>query len=178
MITRLLLVLSYASGLTIILFLRSKLGAEMSLFWLGMIIGVFLPDLDYFIYVYFQNPQAEFSKEITAKIGSHHFKSALQTLKSHLAQMEKLSFRNVLTQSIFLIFAVYVLTSSGSLVGSGMTLAVFIGLLWEQWRFYQKNGHLNFWFWPLKTIPSKNFQTGYLVFMTLTLVFFTVLAAR
>lgn len=68
-------------------------------------------------------------------------------------------FKNVLFQVIFVPFTLFVLTSSGSLFGTGLVLSIFLSMIYSQWLTYRQNGNLNSWFGVIKReILVKNQQ--------------------
>lgn len=84
-------------------------------------------------------------------------------------------FKNVLFQSIFVPFTLFVLTSSGSLFGAGLVLSIFLGMIYSQWLTYRQNGNLNSWFGVIKReILVKN-QQIYLWVMSGLFIFLSLL---
>lgn len=89
---------------------------------------------------------------------------------------EKSAFKNVLVQGVCLVLVFFVLTSSGSLFGSGMVLTLFLQMLFLQSQELKQTGNLNSWFWVIKTEVSPFRQKIYLsvisgIFILLNLLF-------
>ena len=84
-------------------------------------------------------------------------------------------FKNVLFQSIFVPFTLFVLTSSGSLFGAGLVLSIFLSMIYSQWLTSRQNGNLNSWFGVIKReIIVKN-QQIYLWVMSGLFIFLSLL---
>lgn len=85
-------------------------------------------------------------------------------------------FKNVLFQAIFVPFSLFVLTSSGSLFGTGLVLLIFGNMLLSQWQEFAKNGNIGSWFWIVKKefdIPTQQLYFAVMVgiFVLLSLLF-------
>lgn len=85
-------------------------------------------------------------------------------------------FRNILFQAIFVPFSLFVLTSSGSLFGTGLVLSIFLTMLLGQWQEFSKSGNINNWFWIVKKEFSPKTQQLYFaimvgIFILLSLLF-------
>lgn len=86
-------------------------------------------------------------------------------------------FKNVLFQTIFVPFSLFVLTSSGSLFGAGLVLSIFLAMLLKQWQELRLEGNINNWFWIVKKdFPLKTQQlyfavmSGIFIFLSLLFV--------
>lgn len=85
-------------------------------------------------------------------------------------------FKNVLFQAIFVPFSLFVLTSSGSLFGTGLVLLIFGNMLLSQWQEFAKNGNIGSWFWIVKKEFDISTQQLYFavmvgIFVLLSLLF-------
>lgn len=92
------------------------------------------------------------------------------------ASIDRPAFKNVLFQVAFVVLALFVVTSSGSLFGTGLVFAMYLGMLISQYQQLMATGNLNSWFWPIKTeIEFKNQRIYFLVvigiFILLNLLF-------
>lgn len=84
-------------------------------------------------------------------------------------------FKNVLFQTVFIPLALFVLTSSASLFGSGLVLSIFLNMLLDQRQEMQKANNLNYWFAIIKRPIEPPTQKGYLLIMTGIFGFFSLL---
>ncbi|MFH0864355.1 MAG: hypothetical protein V1858_04710 [Candidatus Gottesmanbacteria bacterium] len=95
---------------------------------------------------------------------------------SIIGTQEKSSFRNVLCQVVFVPLSLFMITSSGSLFGTGLVLSVFLSMLYWQWQEYSTSGKIASWFWVIKTEIDQKTQQIYLaimggIFILLSLLF-------
>jgi len=114
-------------------------------FWLGGIVGVLLPDIDHFIYV-FSRPHEVTSRRVTAMLGRKDYKNTYSLLSETKSERNNLIIHTALFQLIFLVLTFLVITSSGSYFGRGLVIAFSIRLLSEQYSDYKNNGNIQNWF--------------------------------
>lgn len=91
-------------------------------------------------------------------------------------QQEHSSLKNVLSQVVLVPLSLFVLTSSGSLFGTGLVLSILFSMLYRQWQEYQANGNIKSWLWVIKSEIDQKTQQLYLavmagVFILLSLLF-------
>lgn len=101
-------------------------------FWLGGLIGMFLPDVDHLIYVYFLQPQELTSQRVNFLLERREVKRTLELLYETRSERHGLIFHTVFFQLIFLILTFWIMTSSGSFFGKGLVLSFSIHLLVDQ----------------------------------------------
>lgn len=101
-------------------------------FWIGGIVGNFLPDLDHLIYAYFLRPHELTSQRVGYLVGQRRLIDGLRLLAVTRSERTKLIFHTAGFQLIFLVLTFLVVTSSGSLLGRGVVLAFFLHLLVDQ----------------------------------------------
>ncbi len=101
-------------------------------FWLGGMLGAFLPDVDHLIYVYFLRPEELTSKraDFTLKRGS--LRDTAQLLADTRTERETLVFHTIVFQVVFLLLTFLVVTSSGNIFGMGLVLAFSLHFLVDQ----------------------------------------------
>jgi len=76
-------------------------------------------------------------------------------------ERKRLSFHSVIFQAVLPILAFFVLTSTGSMMGSGLVMALFLRTLYEQLRDFQKRGDIKNWFWQVQAEVSHRIQVLY-----------------
>ena len=116
-------------------------------FWVGIVLGTILPNVDYLIYSFFLRPQ-EFMSQRTAYLAREKKFKKIAILWSETARAgaTKLVFHTYYFQVIFLILTFWVVTSSGSPFGIGLTLAFCLHLLVDQLTDFFEKGTISDWF--------------------------------
>jgi len=98
-------------------------------FWLGGILGLFLPDLDHLVYIFFLGPQELTSQRVVYLIRNKNFRGAVSLLFDTRAERGDLVLHSNFAFVVILIFTFWMLTSSGSLLGVGLVLGMVVHLL-------------------------------------------------
>lgn len=126
-----LLVTSLFIALVVLLRLFPWTQTSLS-FVIGAAIGMFLPDIDHFIYALYLQPQDLSSMRLRQKLSVREFFGAILLLYAMRHEQKKLIFHSVFFQIIFVLFAFLVVTSSGSALGRGIVIAFLLHLLIDQ----------------------------------------------
>jgi len=121
-------------------------------FWVGGLLGVFLPDLDHIIYVYFVQPQELTSQRINHLVDKKEIKRSVELLYETRGERRGLIFHTILFQIIFLILTFWMMSSSPSLFGQGLVLSFARHLSVDQVVDLIEVGSLNNWF---KDLPFQ-----------------------
>lgn len=141
-------------------------------FWLGGLLGLFLPDIDHVIYVLFLKPQELVSQRVGFLVNKKDFWKAIQVLYDTRSERSGLIFHTVLFQLIFLVLTFWMMSSSGSIFGKGLVLSFALHLSVDQIVDIMELGNFGNW---LKTSPInldlKGARTYWLVMLILTGVF-------
>jgi len=101
-------------------------------FWLGGTLGVFLPDLDHLIYVFFLDPQDLTSQRVSFLCQKKEYKRAIELLYETRSERRELAFHTLIFQIIFFILAFWVMSSSASIFGKGLVLSFALHLSVDQ----------------------------------------------
>jgi hypothetical protein len=101
-------------------------------FWLGGLVGIFLPDLDHIIYVYFVQPQELTSLRVNHLVGKKDLRRGVELLYETRGERRGLIFHTVFFQLIFLVLTFWMMSSSGSLFGKGLVLSFALHLSIDQ----------------------------------------------
>lgn len=155
------------------LFLTALVFAAMSLLkgwinivylplWLGGLLGVFLPDIDHLVYVYFLRPHELTSQRVGKMMENKDLTSAISLVSATKEERKKMIFHSFLFQVIFTVLTFLVLTSSGSYFGRGLVLAFFMHLALDQWMDFRKNGHIDNWFQHFAVLIPSNQTKNYI----------------
>lgn len=140
-------------------------------FWLGGILGTFLPDADYLIYVYFLRPSSKNSVQAANMISQKEVVKTWDFLTRSKDNKSDLIFHTAFFQLIFAAFTFWIVSSTGSIFALGLALAFALHLLIDQVTDLVELGGINIWFTKLNwTLDSK--QEKYYVFAQVVLLLF------
>jgi len=103
-------------------------------FWLGGVWGLFIPDIDHLVYVFFLGPQEVTSQRVVYLLGSRKITEAFRLLYETRAERTDLVLHSNFALAVILIFSFWMLTSSGSLLGVGLALGIVVHLLVDRVR--------------------------------------------
>jgi len=112
--------------------LKSRFNLDYWPFWVGGLLGMFLPDLDHVIYVLFMKPQELTSQRMNYLANKKELYRAVQLLYDTRGERKGLIFHTVFFQLLFVILLFWIMSSSGSLFGRGVALSFAIHLLVDQ----------------------------------------------
>lgn len=101
-------------------------------FWVGGLMGIFLPDLDHIIYVLFLKPQELTSQRFGFLMNKREVGRSISLLYETRSERKSLIFHTVLFQLIFLILTFWMVSSSASLFGKGLVLSFSLHLNVDQ----------------------------------------------
>ncbi len=144
-------------------------------FWVGGIVGNFLPELDHFIYIYFLRPHELTSQRVSYMLGRKEILRSLNLLAGTRSERTKLIFHTAGFQLIFLVLTFLVITSSGSLLGRGLVLAFSLHLLIDQVVDLVETGNLDNWFRELPITLNNELRKGFFILMLLVFLVFAFL---
>jgi hypothetical protein len=127
-------------------------------FWVGGILGVFLPDIDHLVYVLFMNPQDLTSQRVNFLYGRREIIRMIQLLYETRSERKGLIFHTIFFQVIFLILSFWVITSSMSLFARGLVLSFSLHLFVDQFVDLVEIGNLDNWqgYIPITLNPSQS----------------------
>ena len=114
--------------LVLVTLLRWRWEGNLILLWLGGLTGTFLIDIDHLLYVFIY-PQELTSMRVKQLLDQHQFKAALVLLVDTHEERHRLVLHSALFQIILLVACFFVLTSTGSLFGAGLVMAMALHLL-------------------------------------------------
>jgi len=127
-------------------------------FWLGGLVGVFMPDLDHLIYVFFLGPQELTSQRVGFLWGKKEYKRLVELLYETRSERKGLIFHTIFFQVIFLVLTFWMMSSSSSLFGRGMVLSFAMHLSVDQLVDITEMGNLGNWtkFLPIDLDSGKS----------------------
>lgn len=121
-------------------------------FLVGCFIGVILPDIDHYIYVYYLRPYEVTSQRVMYDVKKGNLWQSWDLLSATRSERTNLILHSILFQVLFLILSFLIISSSSSLLGKGLVLAFLLHLLVDQYLDLKSNGNLANWF---KNIPIQ-----------------------
>jgi len=154
--------------LGIVTLLRWSWHWNLILLWLGGLAGTFLLDIDHLLYTLWIYPQELTSIRVRNLIEQRRFKDALILLADTHEERFKFAFHNALFQPILYVVCFFVLTSTGSLFGASLVMAMALHLLKDELEplLLGREEYLRKWlFWQIKTEVSFYNQKLFVVLM-------------
>ena len=132
-------------------------------FWVGGILGTFFPDIDHLVYVYVLKPKESTSLQVGSLISQGKVKDSLGLLAKTMDERKELILHTAYFQAMFVVFAFLIITSSGSLFGTGLVLAFALHLFIDQLIDYMQKGDYKEWFDKIPIDLDKKQRVWYLV---------------
>ena len=141
-------------------------------FWFGGILGTLLPDIDHLIYIYVIKPGEATSQKVTDMLSKRQVFKSWDLLATTRGERKELIFHSGYFQFIFIIFALLIITSSGSLLGRGLVLAFMLHLLIDQVIDLMEGGNFDAWFEKLPFALDAEQKCWYLIANGFTFMIF------
>lgn len=134
---------------------------QIIFYFLGGVVGLLLAESDRLLYVFFIKPQELVSQRALSFVKSRKYSLFLRFLKREESSMQNLIFHSAFFQTLFLILAFYVSTSSGSLLGKGISFGILFSTLFTQfWQIIKTNSIKN-WFDGMDLNLKPEFEAVY-----------------
>ena len=155
------------------------------MFWnvVGLVIGGGLgwgvPFLDVVAYIYILHPETQVAQVVGYQIKSRQLRQAFDTIKRRQGELEKLTTRSALFQVVWVVLAVFTVTSVPNWFGKALVMGLGLRILVDEWRlwFKDKDKLKKQLFWQIKREISIDELKWYMYVMTgiyLGLVWFLV----
>lgn len=141
-------------------------------FWLGGLLGTMLPDIDHVIYVYLLRPEEYNSQRATLMASKGNLIETFKFLAETRSERTRLIFHSAYFQLIFLALTFYVISSSGSIFGTGLVLAFYLHLFIDQVIDYLSTGGIKSWFRQTPFSLNEMQTKLYLVVIGITVLIF------
>lgn len=152
-----------------------NLGFALLFLWLGGLIGTFLLDVDHVLLGLDLENKTWWAEKFRFLWQKKRYQEAiLLNVESHL-EHRRLVFHSALFQPILLCLAFFVLTSTGSLFGSGLVMSMNLHLLKDEWQCFLEEGKLDWLFWQIKRKVDRQAQRVYLLIVTFFFVLLSLL---
>lgn len=111
---------------------KGWLGFSYWTFWVGGILGSIIPELDQLLYIFFINPQELSSQRVIYLFKNKNFLGAVKLLFETKSERHNLVFHSNIFLAVSGILFVWILTSSGSVLGFGIVLGLSLDLLLDR----------------------------------------------
>lgn len=158
--------------LLLVFLVKRWLDITFLLLILGAVVGTILPDVDHLIYIYYLRPHELTAQRVQSKLTKRQVIEAVNLLAMTRSERKQLIFHTVTFQIIFIILALLVLTSSGSIFGRGLVLAFLLHLLVDQLVDLIETDTLASWFRQLSVSLNKTQMVLYWLVNLIILLFF------
>ncbi len=122
-----------------------------ALLTVGWIIGMALAEADHLFYVAVCNPQELTCQRVRSEIEKREWRNVWGILKSTTAERTRLPVHNILTAMVVAVLGVWVVSSAGSMLASGVVVGLGVRLFTEFLAGDKKN-----WFW----VFAREFSIG------------------
>ena len=143
--------------------------------WLGAIFGFYLPFVDHLFYAYIVRPDLEVSGNIKALMRPKTIGRLISFVNETKDQRERLIIHTAYFQVVFLLLTLYVLTSSGNLLGRGLVYGFSFSLFVEELILFRKTGELKSWFSQIPILLDHHETKVYIYANVLVLLIFTLM---
>ncbi len=149
---------------------RDWLNLAFAPFWWGALLGMILPFSDYLIYIYLLNPKESLSLEAASLLSQRKILKAGDKFISSFSDRKGLLIHNASFQALFLVFAVWMVTS-GNLLGMGLVLAFMLHLILEEVMDLIELGTIDNWFTGFPVNLDKQQKIWFLAGNVIVLLF-------
>ena len=168
------LLISLTLSIVIIALRVEKNPVNIGLIVLGALIGSFVLKLEYFMYAYWNEPNASFSESFKEFIKAKNYQGLIAFVEVNKYDLHQRILHSVLFQVLLAFTALYLVTSSG-IFGAALVLSTLVQSFYEMYTEHEDKHTSTNWFWILKQTPSKKFQIGYVFAMGLFLIYILTL---
>jgi len=137
---------------------------------LGTLLGTFFLDLDYLMYAFFLEPEADFSKTLAGFIRHKDFVNAFSYIYYHRDDIPDKTLNSGMFQVVLAGVTILAVSSTTGYFIRAFIISAFVNSMYRFSRYYFEN-KLNGWFWMLKNVPSKNAIYAYIGGLILVLFY-------
>ncbi len=147
----------------LVLLLKRWLSLLYYPFVVGGLIGTLLPDVDHLLHFYILKPQELTSQRIKYLLDRKQFIKSWDLLAYTRGERNNLILHSAHFQLFFLALAFFVVTSSGSLFGTGLVIAFLLHLIIDQILDYRQIGSINHWFNKIPVVLDERQRNLYII---------------
>lgn len=129
---------------------------ELTLIFLGCLLGTFFLDLDYFINAYLLDTDSEFSKLLRDYVKQKDYTGALNYIIHHADEVKNKTLNSAVFQVALSFFALYIVRNPVSTFYKALVISILVNSIYRFFYFFIQDEHHD-WFWILKKAPGKMF---------------------
>ena len=139
---------AYFGGMTLLMW-SWNLG---TIWWLvGGLLGVGFVMVDRFIYVLLTKPHEHLSEHVRHLLNEKRFLDAIKLLRARGDEQRELTVKSVFFMAAWIPAALFVMTSTASMLAMGFVMGIGLHLLYDVWKDRNNIEKLKEWlFWPVK----------------------------
>ncbi len=147
---------------------------------LGGAVGWFLPILDKIAYIYILHPEAQISQYLKWQLEKRQIKAFWETLKRRQGEINKLTTRGILFQIVWLVLAIFVVTSTTGGFGKAVVMGLGLRVLVSEWGEWWKNKEVlrQKLLWQIKTEWQNQELKWYLIGKTIAVAWLCLLLVQ
>jgi hypothetical protein len=148
-------------------------------FVIGVGLGFLLFLLDRFLHVFFIQPESEFSQLVRGHWQQRKIKKIFHTFLTGRDQQNELITRSIFFLIVYVGLALYVMTSTGSVLGMGMILGIGLHFCLDFWSYRQNHEKFNHhFFWQMKRKLEEKEITYLVIIFSLFFLLLSMLAIK
>jgi len=121
---------------------------------IAVLLGTFVLDLDYFIYAFFLEPEADFSRTLVAFVKHKDILNAFQYIEYHKKEMGERTLHSVVFQLVLVGAVIFSVSAATSVFVKALILSIYVNSIYRLIELYITDDFEE-WFWALKTKPTK-----------------------
>ena len=168
------LILVYTAYVFLIALLRWQWNFDLLLFALGGLFGLGFVYVDRLIQVFLVRPHEHLSEHVRHLVKEKRVVDAMRLLRDRGHEQQNLTVRSVFFMGAWVPVALFVMTSTGNMLATGLVMGIGLHLLYEVWMDWADLERLRKWlFWPIRRYVRDSEIKGVVVMYT---VFFTGLS--
>ena len=138
---------------------------ELIPWFLGAFLGAYIIKLEQLVYVYYVAPQQPLSLQVKDLINQNQPQQAWILLKQKVTE-QKLAFRSLVFQAIWVVLAFFTLTSTSVLLGKTLVMAIGLHFLLDEWEAVLRGENISWVFWQVKREVGVGEQRKFIYIMT------------
>lgn len=146
----------------------------------GAAVGWCLPVFDKIAYIFILHPEAQVSQYLKYQLEKRQYKNFWQTLRLRTGEIDKLTTRGILFQVVWLVLAIFALTSVAGIFGKVLVLALGLRVFTEEWQEWFKDRAMleKKLLWQIKADWQEKEIKGYLIIKTILMAWLCLMLVR
>lgn len=168
------LLVVYVAYVLVIATLRWSWDWSLVLFAIGGLLGLGFVYVDRLIQVFLVKPHEHLSEHVRHMVRDKRIMDAIRLLRDRGHEQQKLTVRSIFFMGAWVPVALFVLTSTGNMLATGLVMGIGLHMLYEVWMDWADLDRLRHWlFWPIRRYVNDFEVKGVVVLYT---IFFTGLS--